>query len=157
MDVIRHHNVLLGYILNSSRGTMPHHRANPLVPHLLTVRVTFIYFNFVSSVFVLSWFGMAWHGVPAAWILKPLPRSPQRDPNSCNLQQKLLQGLSVHSVALLRAAKLLSMINESCVIVCVLLGLSRTVLQFSRIVPEGARVWPLRLYVVPLYYISTSF
>jgi hypothetical protein len=29
--------------LNSSRGTMPHHRANPLVPHLLTVRVTFIY------------------------------------------------------------------------------------------------------------------
>jgi hypothetical protein len=29
--------------LNSSRGTMPHHRATPLVPHLLTVRVTFIY------------------------------------------------------------------------------------------------------------------
>jgi hypothetical protein len=29
--------------LNSSRGTMPHHRANPLVPHLSTVRVTFIY------------------------------------------------------------------------------------------------------------------
>jgi hypothetical protein len=25
------------------RGTMPHHRASPLVPHLLTVRVTFIY------------------------------------------------------------------------------------------------------------------
>jgi hypothetical protein len=38
--------------LNSSRGTMPHHRANPLVPHLLTVRVTFIYwmnyYNFVG-------------------------------------------------------------------------------------------------------------
>jgi hypothetical protein len=30
--------------LYSSRGTMPHHRASPLVPHLLTVRVTFIYF-----------------------------------------------------------------------------------------------------------------
>jgi hypothetical protein len=27
--------------LYSNRGTMPHHRANPLVPHLLTVRVTF--------------------------------------------------------------------------------------------------------------------
>jgi hypothetical protein len=24
---------------------MPHHRANPLVPHLLTVRVTFIYYT----------------------------------------------------------------------------------------------------------------
>jgi hypothetical protein len=31
-------------ILSSSRGTMPHHRANPLVPHLLTVRVTYNYF-----------------------------------------------------------------------------------------------------------------
>jgi hypothetical protein len=30
--------------LYSSCGTMPHHRANPLVPHLLTVRVTFNYF-----------------------------------------------------------------------------------------------------------------
>jgi hypothetical protein len=34
---------MCGKVLNSSRGTMPHHRANPLVPHLLTVRVTFIY------------------------------------------------------------------------------------------------------------------
>jgi hypothetical protein len=62
MDVIRHHNVLLGYILNSSRGTMPHHRANPLVPHLLTVRVTFIYFNFCIKCIciVVVWHGMAW-------------------------------------------------------------------------------------------------
>jgi hypothetical protein len=37
------HRTYYGFCtLNSSRGTMPHHRANPSVPHLLTVRVTFI-------------------------------------------------------------------------------------------------------------------